>query len=490
MSVRVRIPPSPTGNLHLGTAYTALFNYLFAKKNKGNFILRFEDTDLERNRVEFEENIIDGLKWLNLNWDEGPFKQTERLKNYDAAINKMLSQGSAYYCFCTIEELEGEKKDQQAKKLPVVYSGRCRNLNKEEVDKKLSEGTDHVLRIKTPENRGMISWEDLVFGKVEFDSKLIGDFIIARTTGMPLYNLAVVVDDIDMGITHVLRGEDHLSNTPKQILIFDALDHVTPIFGHWPNILNPDRVGKLSKREGATAVTEYRDDGFLPEAVVNYLGLLGWSMPGDLEIMGLKDMEEAFDIKRMKKSPAAFDVTKLEWMNGEYIRDLSDEELSKRLQDYLRDYDDKEKIARITPLIKERIKKLSDVIEIADFLFNKPEYDFGEFKKLKLRKEKREIKDVLVKIIEKLKDMGMSWKAEEFEKTFREMAPSLDLSITGIFQLIRLAISGQLITPPLFESIKILGEEETLERFNLLIDQFDTLPDESKDLDIETSPKK
>src|SRR3989344_5311077 len=285
MEVRVRIPPSPTGKMHLGTAYTAFFNYLFAKKNKGIFIFRWEDTDQERSKKEFEEDILESTKWLGLNWDEGPYRDMDRLKNFQEACDKLLTEGKAYYCFCTTDELEQNRKKQSEKGLPLVYSGKCMNFSSEEVQKLKSEEKQYVIRYKMPSDRGLISFKDLVFGNVKFDSKLIGDFVIMRASGIPIYNFSVVVDDVEMKITHVLRGEDHISNTPKQIVLFEALGSPLPQFIHTPNILNSDRSGKLSKREGATAVSDYRKDGFLPEAILNYLALLGWSLPEDREIM-------------------------------------------------------------------------------------------------------------------------------------------------------------------------------------------------------------
>lgn len=458
--IRVRMAPSPTGNLHLGTAYTALFNYLFAKKNGGKFILRIEDTDKERSKKEFEENILNGLRWLGLNWDEGPFKQTERLESYKNAAEKLLREGRAYYCFCTQEELDLERKEQTKKKLPQVYSSKCRNLSREVFDEYIKQGRPYVIRFKMPDGRGDIEFDDIVHGLVKFNSKLIGDTVIMRQNGIPLYNFAVITDDINMGITHVLRGDDHLSNTPKQIVLFEALGAKLPKFAHWPNILNPDRIGKLSKRQNATSIDDYKKEGFLPEAIVNYLALLGWTMPDEKEIMSISEMEKVFEIKKMRVSPAAFDMTKLEWINGEYIRKMSDEELVKRLQNYLVDHPVKDKIAPLTPLIKERIKKLSDFIPLTSFIFESAEYDLKVFEKINIDDKKQ----VLEKILEKLGEMKEPWTSEKFEQTFRKLAEDLNIKAVDMFQLIRVAISGQLVTPPLFETVQILGEEETLKR--------------------------
>ena len=473
--VRVRMAPSPTGNLHLGTAYTTLFNYLFAKKNQGKFILRIEDTDKERNKPEFEENILSGLKWLGLNWDEGPYKQTERLENYQKASQKLLDSKDAYYCFCTPEELDVNRKEQISKGLPQIYSGKCRSLNPEESKKQIDEGKRYVVRLKMPEDRGKITWNDLLHGEVSFDSSLIGDTVIMRANGIPLYNFAVVVDDIDMKISHVLRGEDHISNTPKQIVLFEALGAKIPEFAHWPSILNPDRMGKLSKRNNATSVDEFKHDGYLSEALVNYMALIGWTMPDEKEIMSLSEMEQTFDIKKMRLSGAAFDYNKLDWINGEYIRKITDEELTKRLQDYLVDHPAKEKIAPVVPLIKERIKKLSDFIPLTDFLFEKPEYDMAQFQKVKSKNQKEE----LHRISEQLEQMKIPWDAKEFEEAFKALAAELGISNLDMFQLIRVAVSGQLVTPPLFESIQILGKDETKNRIKDAINYLEN-PQEPK----------
>ncbi len=471
MDIRVRMAPSPTGNLHLGTAYTTLFNYLFARKNKGTFILRIEDTDQARSKKEFEANILEGLKWLGISWDEGPYHQIDQLESYRIAAERLVAEGKAYYCFCTREELEQEREEQQKKGLPLIYSGKCRNLSGPEVEKLLMQTKPYAIRFKMPEDRGRITFNDLIHGEIGIESNLLGDMVIMRSNGIPLYNFGVVVDDIDMHITHVLRGEDHISNTPKQIVLFEALGASLPQFAHWPNMLNPDRIGKLSKRTGATSVDEYRQQGFLPEAIINYLSILGWNFPNEKEIMSLSEMEQSFDLKLMRQSPAAFDIVKLEWINGEYIRALSDEELTERLQDFLVDHPDKSKIAPLVPLVKERIKKLSDFVPLTDFIFEEPEYELSLFSKLKIPDDKKALEEVL----DKLSKMPKPWNKEEFEKTFQSLASTLNISITDMFQLIRLTVSGQLVTPPLFESLEILGEDKVLERVRLISEKFPNL---------------
>lgn len=450
--IRTRIAPSPTGKLHLGTSYAALWPYLYARKAGGKFILRVEDTDRERSTKEFAENIIEGLKWLGLEWDEGPFYQMDRLNLYNEYCQKLIKEKKAYYCFCTKEQLEEERKRQTEKESPQVYSGKCRQENKQ-------EGA-YVVRFKMPDNRGAIEFDDLIHGKISFDSKLIGDFVIMRQNGIPLYNFAVVVDDIEMEITHVLRGDDHISNTPKQIVLFEALSKTIPTFSHYPMILNQDRSGKLSKRTGSTALEDYKHEGYLPEAIINYLALLGWTPPDDREILARQELVNLFDIKDMNDAPAAWNKTKLDWINGEYIRALSDEQLTDRLHEFLVDHLPKEKIAPVVPLVKERIKKLSDFVPLTLPLFNPPEYDKGVFEKLSINNDQLAIE----KIIEKLEELNEPWEQKEFEKTFRSLAQELGISNVDMFQLIRVVVFGQLVTPPLLESMKIIGERESIER--------------------------
>lgn len=470
--IRTRMAPSPTGNLHLGTSYATIWSYIFAKKNHGKFILRIEDTDRERSTKEFEENIISGLKWLGLEWDEGPIHQTDRLNLYKSATEKLLKEDKAYLCFCTKEELEEERKKQAKNHLSQVYSGKCRNLTKEEVEEKKNERMGYVVRYKLAENRGIVEYDDLIHGIIQFDSKLLGDMVIMRKNGIPLYNFAVVVDDIDMNISHVIRGDDHISNTPKQILLWEAFEKELPQFAHYPIILNQDRSGKLSKRIGSTSLEDYKKDGYLPEALVNYLALLGWTPPQDKEILSIDEIINLFDIKDMNKAPAAWNEAKLEWINGEYIRKKSDEELTKNLQEYLVDHPTEEKIAPVVPLIKERIKKLSDFILLANFFFQKPEYDKEVFNKLKISG----LKNALSRVVGEMEKMEKPWKKEVFEQTLKKLAEELKISNLDMFQLIRVSVSGQLVSPPLFESIQILKEEETLNRIRYVLETYPNFP--------------
>lgn len=460
MEIRTRMAPSPTGKLHLGTAYAALWPYLFARSQKGKFILRIEDTDAERSTKEYTTDIIGGLKWLGLEWDEGPFYQMERLEIFKQAAKRLVNEGKAYLCFCTKEELEEERKLQITSKLPQVYSGKCRQLTPKEIDHKKQSDLGYVVRYKLPDKRGLVEFEDLVHGKVSIESKLLGDMVIVRQNGVPLYNFVVVVDDREMKITHVIRGDDHLSNTPKQILFFEALNSDVPEFAHIPIIMEQDRSGKLSKRTGSTGIERYKDEGYLPEAIVNYLASLGLALPDDKGILSKDELIKYFDIKKMIDHPAAWNHQKLDWINGEYIRAMSDEELANRLSDFLVDHPAKEKIRPLVPLVKERIKKLSDFIPLTNFLFEGSEYDIKIFNQLKVK----DTDELLEEIENILNGLAKPWESKEFEKIFRDLADKKGLLAGDIFQLIRVAFSGQLVTPPLFESMIFVGEDETIKR--------------------------
>ncbi len=468
MNIRTRMAPSPTGNLHIGTAYATMWPYLFARHNKGTFFLRIEDTDQERSTKEFEDNIVNGLSHLGFDWDEEIYHQMDRLAIYKQYVDKLLDEQKAYYCFCSKEELDHERASQVALHKPQIYSGKCRNLSAEVVAQNLESKRAFVIRFKMPEERGLIEYEDLIHGKVSIDSKLIGDTVIMRANGIPLYNFAVVVDDIEMKITHVIRGDDHISNTPKQVVLFEALSAPTPLYGHFPMILNQDRIGKLSKRTGSTSLQSFLEDGYLPEVLFNYIVTLGWVPKNGQEILTKDEIIQQFELGEMNKSAAAWNEQKLDWMNGEYIRRMSDEELTTRLQEYLVDHPQKETIGPIVPLIKERIKKLSDFIPLTNFIFEETEYDQSVFQKLKIKDQK----EVMEKVVEKLEAMEKPWTSEIFEKTFRDLATELNENAGDLFQLIRVMMSGQLVTPPLFETIEIIGQEKVLQRFKKLISVF------------------
>lgn len=333
MSVRVRFAPSPTGYLHIGNVRTALFNYLFARRNKGTLILRIEDTDQERSKPEYTQQIMKDLEWLGICWNEGPYEQSKRMNHYRAAVEKLMKTGRAYYCFCSTEVLEQMKKEAQAKGLPPKYDGRCRKLSEADVKKKMAAGEKPSVRFKVEE--GELEFEDIIRGHVKFDMGLFGDFVILRPDGMPTFHLAVCVDDGLMKVTHVIRGEDHLSNTPRHILLFRALGFEPPKFAHLSLIMGKGNE-PLSKRLGAMSVQEYRQTGYLPDVIDNYIALLGWAPGDNREIFTLHELEQAFSLDRVGKSSSIFDLEKLNWLSGEHLRRLSDDEFFKKSIEYLK----------------------------------------------------------------------------------------------------------------------------------------------------------
>lgn len=382
MSIRVRIAPSPTGNLHIGTARTAVFNWLFARHHQGTFILRVEDTDKERSKAEYTENIKTGLKWLGLDWDEGPFFQTERLDLYRQTIQTLLDKGLAYPCYCTPDELEQMREKQKAQNLAPRYDNRHRNLTKEEIAEFESQGRKPVIRFKIDDNQQII-WKDLIRGNVVWKgSDLGGDMVIARTRqnddpnfGQPLYNLAVVVDDIDMKISHVIRGEDHIANTAKQILLYEALGAKVPEFAHTPLILNQEGK-KLSKRDGVTSIDDFRKMGFVAPALVNYMTLLGWTSSDAEEIFTLDEAASKFTLDRVNKAGAKFDWDKLDWLNSQYLHKMSAEDLLPLLIPYwqeagyqLDEENDREWLLQLTTLIAPSLTRLTDAVEEVALFF-------------------------------------------------------------------------------------------------------------------------
>lgn len=424
MDIRTRIAPSPTGSPHIGTAWQALFDFVFAKRMHGAFILRLEDTDRVRLVPESAKQIDETLQWLGFEVDEGPTKggdfgpyvQSQRLDIYKKYADELLEKGLAY-------------KDEGAVKFKINKEGRT-------------------------------IYHDLVGDKdVSIENSTQDDFVIIKSDGYPTYNFANVIDDHLMEISHVIRGNEYISSMPKYIQLYKSFGWEPPQFAHLPLLVGEDRA-KLSKRHGAKGALEYKQDGYLKEAIINFLALLGWSHPEGKEIFSIEEMTDVFDFKNFNSASAYFDETKLDWINGEYIRKMTDEQLTQRIQDYLVDHPAKDKIAHVVPLIKERIKKLSDFIPLTDFLFDKPEYDMAVFKKLKIE----DIRLAIGRVLEKIEQLTKPWNSEDFEQSFVALAKELEIKNLDMFQLIRAAVSGQLVTPPLFESIQILGEEETKAR--------------------------
>lgn len=456
--IRVRIAPSPTGYLHIGTARTALFNWLFAKKNKAKFILRIEDTDLERSDVKYEKDIIESLKWLGLDWDEGPFRQSERLEIYEKYINKLLKEKLAYYCFCSKEDLEAERQAMMTRGHAPKYSGKCRALNEKEVEEKLANGAGHIIRFKVQETT--ITFKDLIRGEISFETSLIGDIAIAKDPKVPLYNFAVVVDDEEMGISHVIRGEDHIANTPKQILIQKALGFGQPHYGHLPLILDADR-SKMSKRHSATSIQDYKEAGYLPEAILNFLALLGWHPQDDREIMRLQEIAAEFDLGRVQKAGAVFNVEKLDWINAQYIKNLGDEVLAKKL-----DVAPAERNLKIVALTKERMKKLTDFKTLAGFFFELPDYES------KILIWKKTSSTATVENLKAAEKILSALDENEFLKKDLErvlMPIAEERGRGGVLWPIRAALSGAETSPGPFEIMEALGKKETLKRIAVAI---------------------
>jgi glutamyl-tRNA synthetase len=453
--VRVRFAPSPTGHLHVGGARTALFNWLFARHHRGVFILRIEDTDRARSTDENLGAILDALRWLELDWDEGPpapgYRQSERLDLYRRAAERLRDAGRAYYCDCPPSQLEAERKAAEARKETFRYSGRCR-------DRRLTAG---ALRLRIPDE-GATVVHDLIHGPVEFDHRQLDDWILVRTDGTPTYNFCVVVDDVDMRISHVIRGNDHLSNTPKQVLAYEALGYPVPTFAHVSMILGPDRA-RLSKRHGATAVLAYREEGILPEAMVNYLVRLGWSH-GDQEIFTRAELIERFDIKDVSSAGAVFDRAKLEWLSQEYIKAAGGARLATLVRPFLAaaglTAPDDARLAAMLETLRERAKTLREMVEVGRFYFERPtRYDDAARARLFTPAGAER----LAMLIERLSTVE-PFAAPALEALYRELAAGLGLKLVDLAQLTRLAVTGGTASPPLFDVLTLLGRAEVLAR--------------------------
>jgi glutamyl-tRNA synthetase len=487
---RVRIAPSPTGPLHIGTARTALFNYLHARHTGGTFILRLEDTDVARSSIAYEKDILDGLHWLGLRWDEGPevagegargphapYRQMERLSHYAAASERLLADDMAYPCYCTPEELDAERKRLEALKLPPRYSGRCANLTPEQRAAFEAEGRKPALRFRVGE--GTVVIDDIVRGRVEIDvSNLGGDFVIVRADGTPLYHFTVVVDDAEMEITHVIRGEDHLSNTPKHVLLFRALGHEPPAFAHLPLILNADRT-KMSKRKSQTAIDDYRAEGFIPEALVNYLALLGWSTGSEDEVLSLDELVERFDLTEVNKAGAVFDRERLEWLNGQWIRRLDPDDLVERLRPFLeRDLAEgridrmpaEGELTALLPVVQERLPRLGAVGDLVGFLWVE-ELDIDAAQLVPKRWDAATTAEALGAARATIAEVGrVSYEADELEPPLRALAEESGWKAGDLFMAIRVAVTGRTATPPLFDTLVALGYERTLARLDRAIE--------------------
>ena len=475
-NVRVRFAPSPTGDPHLGAMRTALFNWAFAKKNDGKFILRIEDTDRNRLVPGSTENIIEGLKWLNLNYDEGPeiggefgpYFQSERKEIYLKVVNKLLDEDKAYMCDLSSDELERIRNDQKSRGLAPGYNGFSRNRPRSELEKSKKDGKPVVVRLKVPIT-GSIEFNDMKRGNLVFDLSKIDDFIILKADGMPTYHLANVVDDSQMEISHVLRGEEWISSTPKHLLIYDFINAKVPKFIHLPLIFGKDK-SKLSKRHGANSIIEYKKQGLLPNALLNYLALLGWSPGNDLEFLKPEDISKLFEIKGLSTSPSIFDAEKLSWINGVHIREMNEDKLAKIIKEEVETnsiqnikYSDQD-FLKISTLIKERIKSINDIYPLIKFFFD---YELPKKDLIKCGDlENDELKSLINNLIDDLKSLNDHGNndTQSIEVLLRKNCKKLDLKVRDYLSLIRNCITGSEISPPLFESIEILGIEETNSR--------------------------
>ena len=473
---RVRFAPSPTGYLHVGGGRTALFNWLFARRNNGVMILRIEDTDVERNRPELVDGILDGLKWLGVNWDEGPFFQSQRLDLYRIAAERLLASGSAFHCYCKgssyaggdaapLEEGEGDDEGPKLQKGPACP---CRNLSAEQRAAKHAEGIAPAVRFKVP-REGVTSFEDAIFGDREIQNSEIEDFVLLRSNGLPTYQLSVVVDDIEMAISHVIRGADHLSNTPKQTLIYHALGAKPPIFAHVPLILGPDRT-RLSKRHGATGVGSYAEEGFLPEAFRNFLALLGWAPGGDVEFLRTSDLLQQFDLSGVSRTNGVFDRPKLEWFNTQYLQKLPVEELLPYVEQTLKRTNlwqekwaatDRVCFAQAVDLIRPRTRFLNDFALSARAFFT-DDFEYDPEAKAKFWKDER-LSGLLVKLAASLKTLP-DWNHDACDGALRNLANAEGVKAGLLINATRVSILGRAVGPPLFETMVVLGKERTVSR--------------------------
>ena len=473
--VRVRFAPSPTGFLHMGGSRTALLNWLFARHEGGSFILRIEDTDRERSTQEYLSAILEDLRWLGLDWDEGPecggdfgpYLQSERSRSYGPHVEKLLKTGQAYRCFCSPEEIEERRSRAQAADGGWIYDRKCLGLSDDEREAMLAGGQPSVVRFRVP--AGKTSFDDMVLGRIEFDNAELDDLVIVRQDGTPTYNFAVVVDDLEMAITHVIRGADHISNTPRQIVIWEALGHEPPTFGHQPLVLAPDKQ-VMSKRRGAIAIGEYRRRGYLPEAVVNYMALLGWSYEGDQEFFSLDDLLQNFDTGSVSKSPASFDPDKLGWMNTQWLKRLDIPDRTERVVPFLKadgllpeelTPEDRSHLEKIVELIDDRLKVLTDIVELAGF-FLAPDVVYDKIAVSKVL-GKPGADEILVGLHQVLSECP-DFQPETLEGALRKFAEDAGLSLGKVVQPLRVALTGRTASPGIFETLSLLGREVSLAR--------------------------
>ena len=465
--IRVRFAPSPTGYLHVGGARTALYNWLFARRHGGVFILRIEDTDSDRSKPELTEAILRAMEWLGLLWDEGPYFQSRRLERYGALVAELQKRGSAYPCFCTVEEIQARRAKAEAEKRAWKYDGVCRNLSAAERAERRAAGRPFAVRFRVPEG-GTTKFDDQVFGAIEVANSDIEDFVLLRSDGQPTYHLGLVADDLDMRVTHVVRGADHLSNTPKQVLMYLAMDAPPPVFAHLPLILGPDKQ-RLSKRHGATSVEAYREQGILPEALDNFLALLGWTPPGGKEIVSLTEMVESFELTAVSKSNAVFDPEKLAWMNSEYLRalpierllPLAEQELGSQKPEVRSQNEDRSTFEASVKLLQSRVRTVKDFSgAFRAFFSDEFEYDPEAVKKFW---KDASLPGLLAELAGRLKELA-PFDVAETEKALRALADEKGVKAGLLINAARVALTGQAVAPGLFDVMAVLGQERVVAR--------------------------
>jgi len=477
--VRLRFAPSPTGYPHLGNIRTALFNWLFARHHSGKFILRIEDTDVTRKVEGAVDIILNSLRWLGLNWDEGPYFQSQRLSIYNDIGKELLDGDNAYLCYCPPERLDRMRQEQAKRKQPPKYDRHCRDLTQAERTRLQATGINPVIRFKTP-LEGETNVYDIIRGTVTFKHDVLDDFILLKSDGYPTYHLASIVDDHLMTISHVLRADEWLSSTPRHVLLYQALNWQAPQFAHLPMILGSDRA-KLSKRHGATTITEYQEQGYLSEAMLNFLALLGWSLDDRTELLSREELIKHFSLDRVGKTGAIFNKDKLEWMNGVYLRKLGIEEfvqqampfLDKALPQLVERPLNKNYLNKVLSLVQERAKTLAEVPQLVNFFFlDELQYDAGLLL-IKGLDAKSSIQAIIttLQILEEV----TAWDATGLENVLRPLAAKLNLGTGKFFGLLRVAVTGRVAAPPLFQTMAVLGKEKCLERLNAALKQLDTL---------------
>lgn len=467
---RVRFAPSPTGWLHVGGARTALFNWLYTKKKDGKLILRIEDTDEERSQEKYTEGIKKDLKWLGLDWDEY-YKQSDRLEIYERYARRLVHEGKAYHCFCTEEELEKRRQRALDEGRPPIYDGRCRGLSEEKKEQYREEGRDSTIRFKLPQQQPSVTVQDRIKGDVEFESLTTGDFVILKSDGTPSYNFACVLDDHLMEVSLVMRAEDHLTNTAKQLLLYDALDFSPPEFGHLSMLLGPDK-SKLSKRSGATSVKEFRERGYLPEALVNHLAQLGWSSKDEQEIFTIQELTEKFSLDNIIDSPQVFDREKLDWFNGQYLKEVELDRLVDLSLPFLEeggytegelDEVEREKLKSVLDLIRPSLENLEDLVDYEDLnIFYGPSELDSQAEEVLNWEETPEVLEELEKAFSDLEELS----PEDVSGLVKEVKEELDVSYKKVYKPLRAAVTGMTSGPEIKEVISILGAEETAKRIS------------------------